>query len=361
MLKTYLKQICDLEGEVQERSLKLDKANEECKKTQKRISEEKERLKKILQAENAKVTALEEKRKEVGNYYPKGVSSTAIKFVVAIVVTLLMAFGIKALVLNVFDATDAASATTAYMVINILPIVVIWLFVCVGDEFTWGKTALFAVIYVVINLLTFGYFMIFEENGKSISFAMMFFTGILLALELLSGVITCLVENNKQEKRYLKNRRYLRESEKELAKLKQNAETANNNLAKYIVSSQKAEKLMKQDIETQLQLLDVAKLNLKKLYAKNILHPKYQEWVAAATIYEYLDTGICKTFEGHEGAYKFYEEQLIGKQIVSSLSSLKYSIERQGDRIVGSQNYIRSQLVECNRKLDNYRFNTYGY
>ena len=100
---------------------------------------------------------------------------------------------------------------------------------------------------------------------------------------------------------------------------------------------------------------------MRNVYAKNLLHPKYQNWVAAATIYEYLDTGICKTLEDYKGAYRFYEEQLVQKQILSSLSALRYSVETQGDRILNSQHYIREQIADCSRKLDNYRFNTYGY
>lgn len=361
MLKTHLKQICDLEKEVQERSLKLDRSKSEYEKAKKRISEERVRLKTVLEEKNNKVSTLESKRKEIASYYPEGIFSTVVIFIAIIAATLALAFGIKALVINAFDATDAISATIAYMVINILPIVIVWFFVCIGDEFTWGKTGLFAGIYVAINLITFGYFSIFENKGKSVTFAMMFFMGILLAIEVIVGIITCISVNNKQERRYLSNRRWLRESDKELSKLKLDAESANNKLATYIVSSQKSINLMMKDIETQTQMLNNARLSLEKLYAKNILHPKYQNWVAAATIYEYLDTKICRDFEGFQGAYKFYEEQLMRKRILGSLSALRYSVETQGDRIVGSQSYIRNQIAECNRKLDNYKFNTYGY
>ena len=361
MLKSYLKQICNLEEEVRERTLKLDKANTEFDKAKLKIAEEKEKLKKELDIKKSEFGELSKTRSSMAKYKPEGILSTVFIFLIAIVVTVAFAFAIRALVMKAFGATDAESAATAYMVINILPIVLCWLLACLFDCFSWGKTAAFAGIYAIINFLTWWYFSAFENKGHTISYAMMIFMGILIAIEVVIGVISCFVVNYKQKNRYREYQWYVKSTKQDVSKLMSDIEVASEKLTEYTTKSKQAITFMSQDISNQQNMLEKAKTALKSLYAQNVLHPNYQNWVAAATIYEYIDVGRCSELKGYTGAYNLYEKELLAKQILGSLNAINSSINRQGERLLSSQNYIRRQLSECNNKLDNYKFNTYGY
>ena len=66
---------------------------------------------------------------------------------------------------------------------------------------------------------------------------------------------------------------------------------------------------------------------LKKMYDMNILYPKYRNFVAVATIYEYFDSGRCTLLEGHEGAYNMYENEVRLNVIISKLSDILDDLE----------------------------------
>ena len=62
--------------------------------------------------------------------------------------------------------------------------------------------------------------------------------------------------------------------------------------------------------------------SLAKLYSQNIVYEKYRNFVAVATIYEYVDSGRCTELEGANGAYNMYESELRSNMIISSLSQI---------------------------------------
>lgn len=117
---------------------------------------------------------------------------------------------------------------------------------------------------------------------------------------------------------------------------------------------------MAQDIAKQEKYISGVKSKLAKLYAQNVLHPNYQNWVAAATIYEYLDVGRCYELKGVHGAYNLYERELIAKKILASLSDINSGVRYYGSQINSSQQYIKGQLKECNRNIANLEVNRYG-
>ena len=49
---------------------------------------------------------------------------------------------------------------------------------------------------------------------------------------------------------------------------------------------------------------------LEKLYAADVIFPKYRNMVAICTIYEYFVSGRCTTLVGADGAYNLYESEL---------------------------------------------------
>lgn len=69
---------------------------------------------------------------------------------------------------------------------------------------------------------------------------------------------------------------------------------------------------------------------LEDLYACNILHPNYRNFVAVSSFYDYFDTGRCSSLEGSSGAYATYElesrlDKIIGRldQVLSELEQIK--------------------------------------
>jgi len=53
---------------------------------------------------------------------------------------------------------------------------------------------------------------------------------------------------------------------------------------------------------------------LEKIYSLDVVHPNFRNIVAAASFYQYIDTGMCSSLEGHEGAYTlFLHESWYGK------------------------------------------------
>ena len=61
---------------------------------------------------------------------------------------------------------------------------------------------------------------------------------------------------------------------------------------------------------------------LKNHYAKGLLHPKYQNFLAVTQIYEYFDTKRCSTLEGANGAYNLFEAELRANTIINQLSQV---------------------------------------
>lgn len=83
---------------------------------------------------------------------------------------------------------------------------------------------------------------------------------------------------------------------------------------------------------------------LGKLYAENIIYPKYRNMVAVTMIYEYLESGRCSQLEGPDGAYNLYEMELRQNIIIGQLSSIMDNLER----IKENQFTLYNEIVEAN-------------
>lgn len=93
---------------------------------------------------------------------------------------------------------------------------------------------------------------------------------------------------------------------------------------------------------------------IKEEYNKNILNPKYQNWVAAATIYEYLDMGRAKTLEGFFGAYNLYENEAKYKNLMDLLkdiSSSNKAISIKQSYIVDSIHDVQNSIADVNSSI----------
>lgn len=83
---------------------------------------------------------------------------------------------------------------------------------------------------------------------------------------------------------------------------------------------------------------------LHMYYQKNIVYKKYQNLVAIASFYEYLDSGICSKLEGHEGCYNKYDTELQLKTIIEKLDVI---IEKL-DQIEMNQHMLYTAIKEGN-------------
>ena len=59
-----------------------------------------------------------------------------------------------------------------------------------------------------------------------------------------------------------------------------------------------------------------------------VIHPKYLNFVAIASLSEYLDTGRCNTLEGADGAYNIYENEIRSNRVIEQLDQVITSLER---------------------------------
>ena len=106
---------------------------------------------------------------------------------------------------------------------------------------------------------------------------------------------------------------------------------------------------IKRDIEVQVNfLLEKRKeitSTLNKLYDFNIIFPKYRNFIAVTTFYEYFTSGRCSTFEGHEGAYNIYENEIRLNAIIIRLDDV---IERLSE-IRSNQYMLYNAISEANK------------
>lgn len=109
----------------------------------------------------------------------------------------------------------------------------------------------------------------------------------------------------------------------------------------------------KEDIESQITTLVKKRKEisetLNKLYDINIIYPKYRNFVAVTTFYEYFESGRCNELQGHEGAYNIYENEIRLNVIITKLDDI---IERL-DEIRSNQYAIHNAVSEGNRIANN--------
>ena len=87
---------------------------------------------------------------------------------------------------------------------------------------------------------------------------------------------------------------------------------------------------------------------LKQLYSLNILHKNFRNIIAVASIYQYLDTGMCTALEGHEGAYTLYLHESWYQKLSSQLDNI---IDRL-DQIQANQFVLLQAVKSANERID---------
>lgn len=109
--------------------------------------------------------------------------------------------------------------------------------------------------------------------------------------------------------------------------------------------------------------LKETKENLERVYAKNIIYPKYRNLPALTSIYEYYVTGRCEELSGPYGAYNLYEDEVRKDKIISqpntviaNLEQIKLNqyklyeqvcqIQSNTNRVVRELNAIKGYVIE---------------
>ncbi|MBS7297721.1 MAG: hypothetical protein KIG65_01410, partial [Eubacteriales bacterium] len=59
---------------------------------------------------------------------------------------------------------------------------------------------------------------------------------------------------------------------------------------------------------------------LDNYYQCNIIFPKYRNFIAISSIYEYFSSGRCSQLEGREGAYNIFENEIRQNIIINNLN-----------------------------------------
>jgi len=110
------------------------------------------------------------------------------------------------------------------------------------------------------------------------------------------------------------------------------------------ISQESAQKQLYEDQSSELNnLISHTKETLSILYGMNVLHKKYQNLVAVASVYDYLSTGRTTSLArtGNDpGAYNIYEEDvrigkimnvigMVGKQIIGTVNKMADSVRYQ--------------------------------
>lgn len=94
--------------------------------------------------------------------------------------------------------------------------------------------------------------------------------------------------------------------------------------------------------------LEKTKSNLESLYNTGIIFPKYRNFVAVCSMYEYFGSGRVDSLEGANGAYNLYESELRQNMIINSLEKISTNLE-----IIKSNQYILyTELKENNEKIN---------
>jgi len=361
-VKNHLGQICSLEKTIFETEQKLKKHREKKKDTEENITKKRKELEQNVGNQQKKLDSLASLRNRRSNFTFKGTKTQKrITFIVCLI-TILVQIVLTAILVGCFGPNNYTSVSIVYTIIYAVFVsFFLYMEYEVMLKFPVFQTIVGIVVLAILFYITNGYFKMFSNIGVNVIGANVVFTLFIVTVEIVCGASACKRAVNEQRKQYKDNRKWLNETAIELKQLQSALRASQQELLDFNRDSKLALDRMSADILALEKHLDSTKKNLKDVYSRNVLHQNYQNWVAAATMYEYFDVGRCYELKGPDGAYNLYEKELLANKILDSLSAINSSINYQGTRIYNSQFYIRSQLSECNRNLEHIVINTYGF
>jgi len=93
--------------------------------------------------------------------------------------------------------------------------------------------------------------------------------------------------------------------------------------------------------------LSDSRICLQKIYAKNIIFPKYRNLVMVCSMYEYICAGRCTALEGSDGAYNILEMEIRLDRIITQLDSVIANLER----VQKNQFMLYTAISESNQQI----------
>lgn len=112
----------------------------------------------------------------------------------------------------------------------------------------------------------------------------------------------------------------------------------------------------KREMDTAIDELDKKckelKLQRSQLYAMNVLHPSFQNMIAANQIREYLEMGICDELEGTNGAYALYMQDVRANRICESIDDLRQTVQEGFSEMKGKMSAVMAELRRTNANID---------
>jgi len=118
------------------------------------------------------------------------------------------------------------------------------------------------------------------------------------------------------------------------------------------------EEIRKAALEVEVNQLQAqnaeSKKTLEKIYASNVIFPKYRNMVMVCSLYEYICSGRCDTLDGHEGAYNILEMEIRLDRVVTQLDQVIDALER----IQHNQYIIYTAIQDANRQLQQFQHST---
>ena len=94
------------------------------------------------------------------------------------------------------------------------------------------------------------------------------------------------------------------------------------------------------------------RLQRSQLYAMNVLHPSFQNMIAANQIREYLEMGICDELEGTNGAYALYMQDVRANRICKSIDDLRQTVQEGFNEVKGKMSAVMAELRRTNANID---------
>lgn len=146
----------------------------------------------------------------------------------------------------------------------------------------------------------------------------------LIAIAIIDGIILAIyLPERKKWKQYYSEQRRKYEEDCDLCRKE------NENRKEKFIYNQECWKDSCTKMRTTLEKpLKETKENLERVYAKNIIYPKYRNLPALTSIYEYYVTGRCEELSGPYGAYNLYEDEVRKDKIISQLNTVIANLEQ---------------------------------
>ncbi len=174
-----------------------------------------------------------------------------------------------------------------------------------------------------------------------------FFGGCILGLLLgLFSFVFGIQSNINIKNAFKKATREAKKRNKEVRERNLEIDEENEERRKWIINRNR---FLSEEAERIYNISLVTKKILDKTYSLNVIHSDYRYNLSyICSIYGYLDTGRCRTLEGHEGAYNLLDNDIKFKMIIDKMDEIINKL----DNIRDNQNTLYGELNRIYNNVD---------